>query len=123
MNSPTHLACLLLLSLTAQAQADELGRLFFTPDERRQLERQQAHQARHAGNDDPSAITVNGVIRRSDGNRIVWINGKAQHIAPSRDPDKVPVTVPGKSKPVEVKVGQRLLLNNSSPPGTAKDAE
>ncbi len=123
MSTPARLALLVALSLTATAQAEELGRLFFSPTERNQLEQQQAQQARKARPEadaesegsGPSVITVNGLIQRNDGSRIVWINGKAQKLAPGGDPNKVPVTVPGKSKPVEAKVGQRVIVDNPIP--------
>jgi hypothetical protein len=116
-------ALLATLNLTANAQAEVLGRLYFTPEERNQLERQQTQQELQArmaaaatadgGGSSQSVITVNGLIKRSDGSRIVWINGKAQKLGPSNTPNVVPVTVPGKDKPVDVKVGQRVLIDNA----------
>lgn len=116
--------------LSASAQAQELGRLFFSPAERKQIEQQHAQQAlknrlaeSSKDGDQQSAITVNGLIKRSDGSRIVWINGKQQRIAPGRDPNKIPVTVPGQNQTVDVKVGQRLLLDNPAPKKNAAPAE
>ena len=109
-----HLALLLAIALLPSAQADELGRLFFTPAERKQLELQHALKPGN-NNGDQSVITVNGVIKRSDGSRIVWINGKAQQLTAGNRSDKIPVTVPGKKKPLEVKVGERIFLDTSLP--------
>lgn len=111
----------LSLGLTSWAQADTLGRLFFTPAERTQLEQQQARKTLNEdGSTAQSVITVNGMIKRDDGSRIAWVNGKAQRLEASPHSNSVPVTVPGKSKPVEVKVGQRLVLDNPAPiSGTA----
>lgn len=122
MNQPTHLALIVFLGLQSSVQAEELGRLFFTPTERMQLERQHALKSGN-DNNDQSVISVNGVIKRSDGSRIVWINGKAQKLNASGNSDKIPVTVPGKKKPVEVKVGERIFLDTPAPvipelPGT-----
>jgi len=118
-NSSARFILLVALSLTSHAQAEVLGRLFFTPEERTQLEQQQAQQALKArlaetsdGGNSQSVITVNGLIKRSDGSRIVWINGKAQKLGPSSMPNVVPITVPGKDKPVDVKVGQRVVVDN-----------
>jgi hypothetical protein len=117
---------LIFLGLLSTARADELGRLFFTPAERKQLELQHALKP---GNSDqaPSIVTVNGVIKRSDGSRIVWINGKAQQLTPSGNSDKIPVTVPGKKKPLEVKVGERIFLDTplrqNSEPSPSSDNE
>ncbi len=120
----TVLAVLLaLLSAAQPAQGDELGRLFFTPAERRQLDQRQsqlelqtqlaADKGNESGNQ--SVITINGIIQRGDGSRIVWINGKAHKIAGGGDPNKAPIHIPGKNKPLEVKVGQRVRIENPTP--------
>ena len=113
MKKTALVALLFSFGLIPMAQAKELGRLFFTPDERQQLDQK---LARHeTGNDETTAqpfITVNGVIQHSDGSRTAWINGKAQHNAPGKNPNTVPVTVPGKRDSIEVKVGQRLMIDN-----------
>lgn len=126
MNRTACFALLVSIGLISTARADELGRLFFTPSERKQLELQHALQSgSHSG--DQSVITVNGVIKRSDGSRIVWINGKAQQLTPGGNSDKIPVTVPGKKKPLEVKVGERIFLDTplrqNSEPAAAPDNE
>jgi len=107
----------------AQANHANLGRLFFTPAERTQLEqhhKQQAYKAQMSasGDEEQASITVNGLIKRSDGSRIVWVNGRAQKLSAGGDPNKVPVTVPGQSKPVQVKVGQRVLIDAPAPAKT-----
>lgn len=111
---------LLALAASATAQAAELGRLFFSQDERAQLERQHVLSADEAGNDSRSLI-VNGVIQRDGGKRIIWINGEQQpaSAADAHTPASVPVILPGKSAPVKLKVGQRLMLD--SPEATPKD--
>ena len=94
------------------AQSAELGRLFFTPQERAQLERQGAlKSAQPAARID--TLTVNGMIQKSGGKRIYWINGEQQDAvaSPEKAPASVRVAVPGKPQPVEVKVGQRVEMN------------
>jgi len=100
------------------AQAGEFGRLFFTPDQRNQLEFQRASGT---SSEEPGSvhsrpyIMVNGVVQKSDGKRTVWINGVAQQTSTNENtPGIVPVTVPGKPQPVPVKVGQKLMLDRSS---------
>lgn len=109
-----------LITLSATAQATELGRLFFSQSERTQLERQHVLSADEAG-DDSRSLLVNGMIQRDGGKRIIWINGEQQKAgsADSRTPASVPVILPGKSAPVKVKVGQRLMLD--SPEAAPKD--
>jgi len=114
-----HFLPLLTLSLFGAlpaAQADELGRLFYTPQQRQQLE----IQGISGGETDSGRrnyIVVNGVVQKNGGNRTVWINGTAQSKERGNDqnPASVPVTVPGKPHPVQLKVGQRLQLEAPAP--------
>lgn len=102
---------LALLGALPIAQAEELGRLFYTPQQRENLEFQiTSSDSAEGGN--PSYIIVNGVVQKRGGNRIVWINGAPQAAGKSNEktPATVPVTVPGKTQPVQLKVGQRLML-------------
>ncbi|MBU0689371.1 MAG: hypothetical protein KJ850_07510 [Gammaproteobacteria bacterium] len=112
---------LALIALSTTAQAADLGRLFFTPNERAQLERQHVLSADEAGDDNSRSLVVNGMIQRDGGKRIIWINGEQQSAgsADSRTPASVPVILPGKTDSVKVKVGQRLLLD--SPEAAPKD--
>jgi hypothetical protein len=111
---PRHLATLLTLTLMtapSYVNAGELGRLFYTPQERAKLEAQQASGATIEGVK-RNFIIVNGVIQKQGGNRIVWLNGEAQTpVRSNNNPASIDVAVPGKSKHVQVKVGQRLLLD------------
>lgn len=115
---PRSLATLLTLALmtaTSHVSAGELGRLFYTPQERAQLEAQQASGATIEGVK-RNFIIVNGVIQKQGGNRIVWLNGEAQTpVRSNNNPASIDVAVPGKSKHVQVKVGQRLMLDTPAP--------
>ena len=102
-----------LLGLVPAAQADVLGRLFFTPQQRQQLEFQttRSNTSTDSGGR-RNYIIVNGVVQKHGGNRTVWINGAAQPTEQGneRNPTTQTVTVPGKSHPVQLKVGQPLPL-------------
>ena len=116
MSNTGRFVFLLALGTLPVAQADELGRLFFSQDERHQLD--QHHVLGVAGKDSESAqpyIVVNGVIQHSNGSRTVWINGRAQRNSPGKNANTVTVTMPGKNESVEVKVGQRLMIDNAPP--------
>ena len=98
----------------ALSGAEPLGRLFFTPEQRAQLE-----HSKLQGNDSGSsgrALTVNGIVQKHGGKRTVWINGVPQQAGNSDEhaPESLPVAVPGLSKPVKVKVGQKVLINPAS---------
>lgn len=115
-----YIALLLLASFAAPAaHASGLGRLFFAPEQRIQLEN--AH-ARNTANEEgaSSMLVVNGIVQKKGGMRTVWINGVAQNAGNSDEsnPGALPVAVPGKSQPVKIMVGQRLLTDRPAPKNT-----
>lgn len=115
MNAPLKAAlAALLLVAAAGVGAEELGRLFFTPQQRVLLERGQ--QPDTGRPDIIDSLTVNGIVQKHGGKRTVWINGVPQLAGSSdeRAPESVPVTVPGQSQPVKVKVGQKVLIDPSA---------
>lgn len=69
----------LLLLMPPAARPEELGRLFFTPQARAELEqrRRAAPLLPPPPPGDPMRIT--GVVRRSSGRITVWINGEPVH--------------------------------------------
>ena len=99
------------LSASLLANAEVLGRLFFTPEQRTQLEYDQLQNA--DSGEDRHMLTVNGIVQKHGGARTVWINGVAQPAARSNDraPESLSVAVPGQVQPVKIKVGQKLFLN------------
>jgi hypothetical protein len=87
-----------LIILIAPAHADDLGRLFYSPDERRALDSQRAMAALptppppSVSTSDvdllpetepdlppsaPTPLTVNGLVSRTHGSSTVWINGSS----------------------------------------------
>lgn len=59
---------------TANAENEALGRLFLTPQERQELDRQRLQDP---ASGQRGGLTVNGEIRSSSGKRTRWINGQA----------------------------------------------
>jgi hypothetical protein len=109
----------MVLAISATtAPAADFGRLFFTPQQRAQLDSEYARTASAEG--DSGVVMVNGVVQRKGGDRTVWVNGvpRAAGKSDERNPASVSVSVPGKRNPVKMKVGQRLLLE---PPDTSRD--
>lgn len=125
--------------LAPPVQAESLGRLFFTPEQRAQLEQRRSQnfaaeassaapkeqESAEAGEEEggaPSVLTVNGIVQKRGGARTVWINGVAQNADKSgeRAPESLTVAVPGKAQPVRVKVGQKLLLETPPQPKPAE---
>lgn len=113
------LALLVLACATPCATtAEELGRLFFTPERRQQLDHQRQFnlEAHREVPDDPT-LTINGVVTRSSGKRTVWVNGTPRNeneetvgiriIPARRNPGKV-VVLSGESPDSGVGVGGTL---------------
>ena len=107
----TTIICALALATSAPAHAEELGRVFYTPEQRAQLDAERAHNA--MPEDSPNVISIDGIVQRHGGERTVWINGVPQAAGQSDEqaPESVPVAVPGQSQPVKVKVGQKVTVN------------
>jgi hypothetical protein len=118
MKRPLTLLWLTVL-LPWTAHPDELGRLFYTPDQRAELERDYRRSASAEGKAG-GTLMINGIVQKNGGPRTVWINGVAQPAGRSdeRHPSSLPVAIPGKPARVEVKVGQRLQVDN---PGLSSD--
>ncbi|OFZ66658.1 MAG: hypothetical protein A2V79_05790 [Betaproteobacteria bacterium RBG_16_56_24] len=114
---------LLFLGLIAAppTNAEELGRLFFTPEQRAQFDYSYAREARPDSNDRGGGLILNGIVQKHGGKRTVWINGVPQQAGASdeKTPESMPVTIPGQTKPIKLKVGQRVLLSPSASPDTA----
>jgi len=121
----------LLAGLTFAARAEEppLGRLFLTPQQRAVLDNARRNRVRAAAVEAAADkkpkpppvknVTINGVVRRSDGEPIIWVNGRPTDgetddgmsvvASPGTDPSIV-VREPEKGRKVRLKVGQRVDL-------------
>ena len=106
------------LTTSVLTYAEELGRLFFTPQQRMQLDHNYLREVRPDNID--QVLILNGIVQKDGGKRTIWINGvpQAAGISDNKTPESVPVTVPGKDKSVRLKVGQRVLLNSTANPDT-----
>ncbi|PKO34234.1 MAG: hypothetical protein CVU34_09485 [Betaproteobacteria bacterium HGW-Betaproteobacteria-7] len=95
------LALLAAIPPSASAEGEPLGRLFLTPQQRQELNRQ---RLQGPSSIQQSSVTVNGEVRSSSGKRTRWINGQAdwQNTAPT------PALPIGDS--VDPNTGERLPL-------------
>ena len=100
----------LLAVATGQVAAQEkLGRLFFTEQQRQDLDRRRQANIQETAAAVESTVTVNGQVSRSSGRSTTWINGVPQESA--RKPlDPARVTLPGGegAPSVSLKIGQTL---------------
>lgn len=105
--------------------AEPLGRLFFTPAQRAQLDAARAQKSRAALSSEkpeetapvPDILTYGGAVRRSDGKSTVWINNRAVHdreaasgvtVGQVRPNGTLTLQVPQTNRSVELKVGQSV---------------
>jgi hypothetical protein len=97
------------LGVAAPASAD-LGRLFFTPQQRAELDKRRANpvvEEQPAAQE--SALTLDGYVRRSDGRTTTWVNGVPRYdTRAARSDGRVTVDEPGGK--VTLKVGQTADL-------------
>ena len=130
MNRLPLLCALIVLAAPAFAQDAPLGRLFLTPEQRAALDNARRNKIRSEAvaaavvkkeKKPPAARTVviNGVVKRSDGETVVWVNGKPvegetpdgmQFQSGSQGQGSVTVREPDRGRRVEIKVGQQVDL-------------
>lgn len=123
------LVCALLPTLT---HAQELGRLFFTPEQRANLDlRRKARMPDRPATPVAAPITrVDGYVKRSSGPSTIWINGEAlgegaseaPRIDASRERGTVSVSVEGGGR-VRLKPGETLDRGNGDVRDVLGDGE
>lgn len=100
-------AALLLAAPSARAADTSLGRLFYTPQQRAELDRKRATNAVETEVVVESLVTVNGRVSRSSGKTTTWINGVPQYDTyAGKDPAHVAIDDNGRD--TEVSVGDTL---------------
>lgn len=126
------LACL-LAGLAGRAAADQLGRLFFTPQQRADLEARR--KARLPDKPLTPVIrspvtTLDGYVKRSGGRSTVWVNGEpipqgtqpeGTRLHPGSSPSQVGVTV--EQRHFELQVGQSLERDTGKVKGLLNGGE
>jgi len=102
-------AFLLGVATTQVAAQENLGRLFFTEQQRQDLDRRRQANIREAAVVVESSVTVNGQVSRSSGRSTTWINGVPQE-STRKPADPARVTLPGGegAPSVNLKIGQTL---------------
>lgn len=119
--------CLMALCMPARAADEPLGRLFFTPQQRSALDAGRRIAAKPKAQTTPAprragAVRLDGIVTRSDGERTVWINGRAHHSGhppgvrvTNVEPTAARIQVSESGQTVKLKVGQ--THGRSSAPG------
>lgn len=107
LRAPALAALVLLATAAPHAAGADLGRLFFTPQQREELDRRRDTNTVEAEVVVESLVTVNGHVSRSSGKTTTWINGTPQYdVYHGRDPTRVAVEDTAVTSPV--KVGETL---------------
>ena len=107
-----------IFALPCATTADELGRLFFTPERRQQLDHQRQFNIEEKSEvpEDPT-LTINGVVMRSSGKRTVWVNGIVRSdaeasgdavVSPKPGNPAHLIVRPGETRATEAKVGDTV---------------
>jgi hypothetical protein len=99
--------CVFAMTISTLASAEELGRLFFTPEQRNQLD--YAYNQDLPSENPNNVLMLNGIVQQHGGKRTAWINGVPQAVG--RSDERSPESI-------KLKVGQRVLLNPAASPDT-----
>jgi hypothetical protein len=120
-----------LLSVANTAAAAELARMFFTPAQRATLDNARKQNIRAEISNDgeqqqqqpasaqvPQNVSVNGLIRRSDGKNTIWLNNRVVNeqetaginATVGKAGDRVRLSVPDSGRNVDLKVGQTVEI-------------
>ena len=118
---------LLLLALFAHdLYAQELGRLFFTPEQREALDARRRARVPDKPSAAPVAASpvtrVDGYVKRSGGPPTVWINGESMTDTVP-DGGRVPVTVGEGGARARLKPGESLDRGNGAVSDLIGDGE
>jgi hypothetical protein len=117
----------LLLFCAGTAVSADLGRMFFTPEQRATLDNARKKNLRiEIGTDNvqppaapvPQNLSVNGIVRRSDGKSTIWLNNRAViepradgiNVVTGKNDNRVKLTDPASGRSVDLKVGQTVEI-------------
>lgn len=115
--TPLALVTFANAAVPAQQADDGLGRLFMTPQKRAILDDMRQRNARiNVEQQSTDTVRLDGIVRRSDGRNVVWINGQSHY-------DHAPVASLGESsarvfagngRSIDLRVGETVHLAPAS---------
>jgi hypothetical protein len=124
----------LLAALPGPVAAQELGRLFFTPEQRAALDARRAARLPDTptvARESPTT-RVDGFVARSSGHSTVWVDGEALadgaqpeglRVQRGRDAGKVTVIFGEQGRRVEMRVGETLDRGTGDVKGVVGNGE
>lgn len=112
-------ALMLCLLHAGPAAAQQLGRLFYSPEQRAALDARRAARLpdKPAAAAESPTTRVDGYVRRSSGKSTVWVDGEplpeglqleGLRVRRGNDPTKVTVSVGEDGRRIELRVGETL---------------
>ena len=120
------LTVLAVLAIGDVRAAEPLGRLFFTPEQRNQLDVARAQRSRATLTAEieeqapaPEVVTYHGLVRRSDGKNTVWMNNRTINDGQTtgrlppprpRSDGSIVLELPQSERKIKLKVGQSVEL-------------
>ncbi len=116
------LTTLLACQVQAQATAIPLGRLFFSPEDRAQLEHQRQRNVQESRSLEAGTIRLDGIVVRSSGKSTVWVNNQDTRetgvvtSTSNKNPGQASLTT-GNDAPADLKVGVTLDRNTRETSG------
>ena len=90
------------------------GRLFYTREQRERMDRARARGDAIPGTTDvaPTPSTLNGFVKRSDGQTMIWVDGQPRYNSASRELANLsPQDVGGSGNRIEVLVRESRVAN------------
>ncbi len=100
------------VAFSTAVSAQELGRLFFTPEQRAALDARRKARVPDKPAATPAVVSpttrLDGYVRRSDGRSTVWVNGERADDASPRADGRVSVTVGESDVRVPLRPGEEL---------------
>jgi hypothetical protein len=100
------------------AMSEELGRLFFSPGQRQELERRRSLNIQATVITREDLVNATGVVTRSSGKSTIWLNGRPQDdVRKGQEPSRITVELGDGQPPVSLKVGETLEMGK----GQSKD--
>lgn len=123
-----RLIVIILMLCTSAATASDLGRLFFTPAQRATLDNARKQNLRiEIGTQKeptpppprvPQNVSVDGLVRSSDGKSTVWLNNRPVtersagdiKVSTNKNDNRVRLSVPESGRSIDLKVGQTVEI-------------
>lgn len=95
-----------ILCAALPVPAERVGQLFYSPEERKLLDRQRQNPS-PVYSATGTTITLNGIVQGSSGKTVIWVNGTPHdQLLTTNVTQSVPIRVPETGQAIQLKPGQ-----------------